>query len=233
MIIASVALFLALVAFVIAIVAEVTKASSSSVPKTVATENGFTGTIENGTITMQTDVNGLLKGANNAIQSAKPEDVTQQLLTGYDSAPGTISAADSILSSINKLSGNSALVKITSATSTQHLAVAGDGTPSQNIFCTTVTVGSIAIVCAEQFVITNSGVNTLLNFTLPIPTTMFGTQNNIPCVIAFVRQNNNNGQPTTVPLTATLTSATNVQMQSTSDTPIGTFLGSFSFYYTI
>ncbi len=233
LIVASVALFLALAAFVIAVIVQVTKASSSGIPKTVATENGFMGTINNGTLTIQTDVNGLLKGQNNAILSATAEDVTKQLITGYDPNPGSISAEDSILSSINKLSGNSELVKITSATSTQHLAVAGDGSPSQDILCTTVTVGSIAIVCVEQFVITNSGNNTLLNFNLPIPTTMFGTQNNIPCVITFVRQNTNNGEPTTVPLTATLTSTTNVQMQSTSNTPVGTFFGSFTFYYTI
>ena len=79
----------------------------------IASANGFTGTSSGGTtpiLTIATSVSGLLKGSGNALVAATASDITGQLLTGYVSGSGTITSADSILTAIEKLNGNIALL---------------------------------------------------------------------------------------------------------------------------
>lgn len=76
----------------------------------VVSANGFDGTVSNPTttpaITITTTVTGILKGNGTAISAATDADITGSLLTGYVSGAGVVSAADSILSAIQKLDGN-------------------------------------------------------------------------------------------------------------------------------
>ena len=49
---------------------------------------------------------GVLKSDAGVVSAATPADITGQALTGFTSGPGTITASDTILSAINKLSVN-------------------------------------------------------------------------------------------------------------------------------
>jgi hypothetical protein len=59
-----------------------------------------------GSITMSAVTSGLLKSSSGTVAAATAADVTGQLLTGFTSAAGTISASDTILQAINKLDAN-------------------------------------------------------------------------------------------------------------------------------
>ena len=76
----------------------------------VVSANGFSGTVANAsttpTITLATTITGVLKGSGSALAAATASDITGQLLTGYVSSSGTITASDTILTAIEKLNGN-------------------------------------------------------------------------------------------------------------------------------
>ncbi len=74
----------------------------------VAAANGF-GATSGTTLTMTVTPVGLLKSNGTAVSAATASDITGQLITGYVSGAGTVSATDSILEAINKLNGNTSL----------------------------------------------------------------------------------------------------------------------------
>lgn len=71
----------------------------------VINANGF-GASTGPALTLSTTVSGLMKGSSGALVAATPADVTSQILTGYVSTTGPLTASDSILSAIGKLNGN-------------------------------------------------------------------------------------------------------------------------------
>lgn len=70
--------------------------------------NGFNGTITGTTLELKTSIttNGLLSNDDGKLVLASDEDVTSKLLTGYVESSGTVTADDTILEAIQKLSGN-------------------------------------------------------------------------------------------------------------------------------
>ncbi len=101
MYVAATALVIAIIAFIISILAEVTASKTF----TVESENGLGGTVTSNNIILETSVNGILKGVPPKIIEATNQDITASLLTGFETKNGDINATDSILSSIEKLSG--------------------------------------------------------------------------------------------------------------------------------
>lgn len=87
----------------------------SSFLKSIVSSNGFSATA-GPNVTLSITPSGLLKGSSGAIAAATAADVTGQLLTGYSSTTGIISATDTILTAIGKLNGNisSAVLSIVS-----------------------------------------------------------------------------------------------------------------------
>ena len=61
-------------------------------------------------ITLSTSITGVLKGDGTSVSAVSASDITGQVLTGYTSGSGTVSATDSILQAIQKLNGNTALL---------------------------------------------------------------------------------------------------------------------------
>jgi len=90
-------------------------ASAGSVTSiSVVSANGFSGTVANPTttpsITLSTTTSGVLKGSSGSLVAATASDIISFQLTGYVSTTGTITPSDTILSAIEKLNGNIALL---------------------------------------------------------------------------------------------------------------------------
>jgi hypothetical protein len=73
----------------------------------VVTANGFASTQNNGKITLETTVSGIIKGENHQLVSATNQDITNALLTDLSTnMQGSITSTDSILSAFSKLTQN-------------------------------------------------------------------------------------------------------------------------------
>ncbi len=103
---------LTVIALIVAIIAEVTKASNDdfdSVVTSIATSNGFKGTITKNTLTMDTSVSGVIKGEDGELTQALSNDITSFKLTDFEVSSGVINASDTILQAFQKLAGNSSV----------------------------------------------------------------------------------------------------------------------------
>jgi len=106
----AIALFVAITALIMGIVAalQVNKVKSQTGSKpvinSISTKNGFQGEVNsNGEFILQTSIDGLLSSFQNQLVEAKPSDVTNAKLTGFQSQQGSISDKDSILVALQKL----------------------------------------------------------------------------------------------------------------------------------
>lgn len=93
-----------------AIVGVIILACTVSITK-VANENGFGGKKVGDMLFLTTTVEGIIKGRQGVMTEASPEDITNQLLTGFTgSVSGEVTSQDTILSAIEKLSSTSSEV---------------------------------------------------------------------------------------------------------------------------
>lgn len=92
------------------ITASVSGVTMVSFDNVATNANGFTGSVfdptGSPTITIGTNVTGILKGNGTVMSAASDADITGKLLTGYSSGSGTVAATDTILGAIQKLDGN-------------------------------------------------------------------------------------------------------------------------------
>lgn len=99
---------------------------NASAGASVVAANGFNAAI-GPAMTLGTSVNGLLKGFNDALTLATPQDITSQLLTGFVSGEGKVSSTDNILQALQKVDGNTiAKVNLSGDTMTGDLNMNGN-----------------------------------------------------------------------------------------------------------
>lgn len=99
---------------------------NASAGASVVEANGFNAAV-GPAMTLGTSVNGLLKGLNDALTLATPQDITSQIITGFVSGEGKVSATDSILQALQKVDGNTiAKVNLSGDTMTGDLTMDGN-----------------------------------------------------------------------------------------------------------
>ncbi len=101
---------LSIAAIIVSIIAEVNiVAHSNDFQKSITnikSANGFFGIVNNQTLELSTNVNGIMKGLSPQMIEATNQDITSTILTNFISLVGLIDANDTILSAFGKLNGS-------------------------------------------------------------------------------------------------------------------------------